>query len=780
MNLLRNTLLSILLFVSFNILAMRVDSFSMVHTKLFLKVRNFSAKQLEGKVELTLKLKVNTNQLRFDLKQLQVDSVVHKQNKINHNHTLESVVVQLPQTYNTGDTLTVEIYYHGTPAADPSGWGGFYFSGDYAFNLGVGFAVYPHTFGRAWMPCVDEFPMKSPYEMFIETDTNYVAACNGVLMDTKRQGDGLIWHYLESVPMSVYLASVSVSKFSILKSNYTGISSSFPVEVFYKASDSLRVKGAFVNLPDAIRFFEEAFGPQPYSKVGYNLVPFSSGAMEHAGNITYPNVYADGTASYEKLMAHELSHHWWGNLVTCDNAGDMWLNEGWASYCEHFFTEKLRGRAAYDASVLENHFYVLRYAHIIDGKVYSLTNIPETVTYGTHVYKKGADVVHSLRGVLGDSLFFSLCKQYQQHYRLKNASSVDMRNFFRDHGGNALAESFFNHFVLDIGFPHIVLSKQIHSGNGPFKLKVYTEQKPRFKTTPYQNLPVEIRFFKDRWTFKDSVIIVNNVVDSFEFVLPFKPVFVCLDYRGILSDAITDRVITVGNSGSFDLPETLCKLTVNKSKDSSLIRVEHHWVGPEKFVIGYPKMSNYRYITLDGVWSDSLDMDMEMTYDGRQGSTSSNAGYLDHTLIFKTEDSLTVLYRAFPGDYWREWTDFQLVAGNKNDKTGKIVLKHVKKGDYVPAMRDKSLGIKPGEVDPYFSIKPNPSESKCTVFRLTDKLEDAVIEVYDINGRLVHSANIQANTVSHDIDTQTWAAGQYTVRITGVKYSTILKLVVVK
>lgn len=778
MSLIRICILSCVLLGSVSLFASRTDSFNLAHTELHLKVRNFSARQLSGWVRLSAVLKVNTNYLRFDLKQLKVDSVGDGSLSLAHQRIGESIVVQLNASALTGDTVHVDIFYSGTPAADPSGWGGFYFSGDYAFNLGVGFAVYPHTFGRAWMPCVDEFTMKSPYEMYIETDSNYVAACNGVLLESYRQGDAMIWHYLESVPLSVYLASVSVSKFSILKSSYQGLQTSFPLELFYKASDSLRVKGAFVNLPDAIRFFEEAFGPQPYSKVGYNLVPFSSGAMEHAGNITYPNVFADGTSNYEKLMAHELSHHWWGNLVTCSNAGDMWLNEGWASYCEHFFTEKLRGAGAYKTSILDNHLYVLRYAHIIDGQVFSLTNIPETHTYGTHVYKKGADVVHSLRGVLGDSVFLDLCRKYQQAYRLKNASSIDMRNFFRDNGGAEIAESFFNHFVLDIGFPHVILSKQVHSGNGPYYLKVFTEQRPRFKTSPYEDLPIDIRFYKDRHTFIDKQLIVNHVVDSFEFKLPFKPVFVCLDFNEKISDAITDRHLLAGKSGTFDLPETFCKLIVNRASDSSLIRVEHHWVGPEKFVIGYPKMSNYRYITLDGVWGDSLNMDMEMTYDGRQGSTSGNTGYLDHTLIFKTEDSLTVLYRAFPGDYWREWTDIQPIMGNKNDKFGRLVLKQVKKGDYVLAMRDKNLGINSYNLDPYFGIKPNPGMDFCTIYKLNAFNEVALIDVYDLSGKLVLSTQLNADLSQVDLDVRDWAAGQYVVSISSASYKTNLKLII--
>lgn len=742
--------------------ALRVDSFAIAHTDVRLSIRNFSAKSINGSVTHHVRFKVATNYLRLDLKQLICDSVLANQQKLVFSHLGESLKIQLGNVFQNGDSADITVFYHGTPAADPSGWGGFYFSGDFAFNLGVGFAVYPHTFGRAWLPCVDEFPMKSSYDMYIETDTAYTAACNGVLQSVQNTGTSKIWHYRETVPMSVYLASVSVSKFHVINGNYNGINNPFPTQLFCKPSDSAKVKNSFVNLPDAIRFFEEAFGPQPYSKVGYNLVPFSSGAMEHAGNITYPSVFADGTSNYETLMAHELSHHWWGNQVTCKTVGDMWLNEGWASYCEHLFTEKLRGKQAYKSSILNNHLFVLRYAHINDVQPYSLTNIPETITYGNHVYKKGADVIHSLRGVMGDSAFFKACLQYQSQYRLGNASSADMQAVFAQFGG-ANATSFFDHFVFQPGFPHAIIQKQVHSGSGPFQLSFNMLQKPRFKSSVYANLPVEVFFFKDRNHYEKRLVLLTKEEETYTVTLPFKPVMVCLDYEEQLSDAITDRTIVIGSKGTYDLPETMSKILVGAIKDSALIRVEHHWVGPEKYVTTYPYMSNYRYLSVDGIWDDSLKFDMEMVYDGRQGATSGT-GYLDHTLIYKTEDSLTVLYRAFPGDYWREWTNLQFTYGNKNDKQGKVLVKNALKGDYVFAMRDNNLGWMPLDRPSLFKVFPNPANKELEI--QFNNAESGILNIVDINGRQIYHQDIQF-AQNLKIDVSKWAHGNYTISFNG-------------
>ena len=690
--------------------AMRVDSFRLAQTVLDLQIRNFSSKTIAGLAKHKVYFKVKTNYLELDLRQLKVDSVKIQSQKLSFSQKGERLNIGLDRTYQVSDSLLLLVYYQGTPAADPGGWGGFYFSGDYAFNLGVGFSVNPHSFGRSWFPCVDEFPMKSTYEFYIHTDTNFVAACNGLLQDVQVDGNSKVWHYKESVPMSAYLAAVSVSKYSVVNSNYAGQNKNFPVELFCKSIDSNKVKASFIHLPLAIQAFEEAFGPQPFSKVGYNFVPFNGGAMEHSGNITFPAAFADGTFKYEEMMAHELSHHWWGDNVTCQSEGDMWLNEGWASYCEHFFNESVYGQAAYQQSILKNHLFVLRFAHINDGQVFSMINIPKENTYGNHVYKKGADVVHSLRGVLGDSLFFLGAKKYQNIYQLGHASTQDLQSIFASFSAQ-YTNSFFESWVYEKGSPHIQISKQKHWGENPYYLRIHTKQKPRFSNRFSSNLPIEVFFFKDRTHYEKKTIVVMHETDSFEFSFNFKPVYVCLDFQEKLSDAITDRAVKVIGSNVYDLPEALAKLTSKSFKDTALLRVEHHWVGPESYRVKAPFMSDYRYYTLDGVWNEKDSLDLELTYDGRHGGANTNLGYLDHTLILKTEDSLTVLYRAFPGDYWRVWNDLQFAPGSKNDKQGKLTVKNARKGDYVLAMYDQVLAYTEKAVDDskLWTVFPNPA-----------------------------------------------------------------------
>ena len=169
--------------------------------------------------------------------------------------------------------------------------------------------------------------------------------------------------------------------------------------------DTTNMKLSFTHLDEAMQAFEGRFGAYRWPKVGFSAVPFNAGAMEHATCIAYPKSLLDGTTNYETLMAHELSHHWWGDLVTCRTAEDMWLNEGWASFCEMLFTEALYGEEAYRDAVRDNHKDVLLYAHRSDGGRFPVSGIPLNITYGDHVYNKGADVARNLRSFMGDEDF---------------------------------------------------------------------------------------------------------------------------------------------------------------------------------------------------------------------------------------------------------------------------------------------------------------------------------------------------------------------------------------
>jgi aminopeptidase N len=141
-----------------------------------------------------------------------------------------------------------------------------------------------------------------------------------MLSEVCNNGDGTsTWHWTTSFSLPTYLISASIGNYSLVSDIYHGIQRDIPITLYCRPSDSLKVAGTFVNLKDILQIYEEHFGPYPFERVGYTAT--AQGAMEHAANISYPYSGWSGNTSMEWWYAHELSHMWFGDMVTCASAG---------------------------------------------------------------------------------------------------------------------------------------------------------------------------------------------------------------------------------------------------------------------------------------------------------------------------------------------------------------------------------------------------------------------------------------------------------------------------
>ncbi|MBL4668286.1 MAG: M1 family metallopeptidase, partial [Flavobacteriales bacterium] len=347
----------------------RSDTINILNYQINLDITNFLGKIIKGNCVITFTPKINgISFINLDLQGLNVDSITSNGSVLTfiHNDTLLNIT--LPNSLNVSDTSNLTVYYSGTPQTDPSGWGGFYFQSGYAFNLGVGFQDNPHVYGRIWFPCFDNFVEKSTYEFNIITSNGKKAHCNGKLISEINIGGDTItrkWVLNEEIP--TYLACVAIANYTTVHQIFNGINGTIPVELVAVSSDTTNMKNSFINLNNALDAYETSYGPYLWNKIGFSVVPFSGGAMEHATNIAYPKNSVNGNLGSETLMAHEFSHHWWGDLVTCETPEDMWINEGIAVYSEHLFLEKIYGYETALAEIKRNHKYVIQKIHLNEG-----------------------------------------------------------------------------------------------------------------------------------------------------------------------------------------------------------------------------------------------------------------------------------------------------------------------------------------------------------------------------------------------------------------------------
>lgn len=752
---------------------MRSDTIDVLNYTINLNITDFTTNTIRGNTVVKFTPKQNNiSTIDLDLLELIVDSVEVNSNNLTYTYNDTLLSVQLGNTYNVNDTVSLTVYYHGTPQGDASGWGGFYFQSGYAYNLGVGFAADPHVYGRVWFPCFDNFVERSSYEFNIVTNNGKTSYCNGYLASDTTDGSGnrtRKWIMEEQIP--TYLASVAVAAYTQVNQTYNGINGPTPIVLTALPADTTNVKNSFVNLNTALSTYENHFGPYMWNRVGYCMVPFNSGAMEHATNIAYPRATANGTLQYQTLYAHELSHHWFGDLATCRTAEDMWLNEGWARYCEFLFTEALSGPNAYRSAVSINHEDNLHFNIVKEGAL-SLSNIPHAYTYGDHVYNKGADVAHTMRGYLGDSTFFAGVKAYLAQHNYDDVSSADFMNDLTTITGVDMSY-FFNDWVNNPGWCHFsVDSFNVVPQTGSFDVTVYLKQKLTAAPNFYQHVPLNITFKDAAFNQYVSKVEMNGQFGTFTINVPFDPAFVAVNMDEKISHAVAPAYKVISTTGAHNLTNAKMNLTVNAIVDSAFVRVEHNYTAPDTFKIagmGY-RLSPNHYWRVDGILPAVFKAKAVLNYDGRTSSFSGNM-WLDNQLITTFEDSLVLMYRRNAADDWKVYPYYtKSFSGNNNDKRGTITIDTLELGEYVFAMQDAALGITEAAMkgDAQLTIYPNPvkNELKVDISKLkvapTEKL---IITITDLTGKIIRTERWTAQQSLNSINTSAFSNGIYVLSV---------------
>ena len=745
-------------FQSQNTIDTRTDTFDVLHYSIDASFLNFRTdKKIEAQTILQVRLKADATQMRLDLLELPVSAVSVNGQPAIYTYSSPDLRISLDNVQN-GDTLLVAVSYSGNPKQDPQ-WGGFYFSGPYAFNLGVGFASDPHNFGRVWFPCFDNFVDRATYDFSITVDSSDRAYANGLLQSTTQNSDQTeTFHWQMNDPIPTYLVAVAIAPYEEVRMNVDGI----PVLLTALAADTSNLRKSFENLPTCIRTFVSSYGEHTFDRIGFNTVPFNSGAMEHATNIAYPRyAIANGDKTSETLFAHELAHHWWGNTITCKTQEDMWLNEGWASYSERLFLEAVYGKKAYDDDIEDNHHSVLQFAHVLDEAILPVSGIGHANTYGRHVYDKGADMVHTLRGLMGDQSFFEACKSFQSSFKFKDVTTRDLHTHFQSYTTLDLT-GFFEQWVKTPGFAHFNILSATKQ-DGAYKLTI--KQTPRFNQEVYTNVRLSLAAIASGKRY-DTEVILNQAQQTFSITCPFEPEFWVLDPDDKISDATTTDQVAITSEEQNLTHGMMKKVRLEMSdKDSVQLWVTHHWA-PADGSYGKPlgaQLSKERYWEIQGFWNENTQLATQLIYSGFK-STAPDYGFLDANLIRSTEDSLVLLYRPNARSAWSEAQDYTKNMGSLFDKRGTIDISNLRKGQYCLAMYDASL-LQASNLDkrPAFKLFPNPASQEINVELSSPK--EGVLEITNMQGQVIHSYPMNGSQLKHKIDISFLASGVYLVGI---------------
>ena len=550
-------------------LANTQDNYDVKYYDVFIRV-NDTTEILYGHVGFLVEATTTgVSELQIDLHQaMTVDSVVGPGGALAFTHADDYVTLTLDHAYSTGEQVFFTVYYHGHPVE-----GGLQAMAFDTRSTGKVIASLSEPyFAHTWWPCKDLMEDKpDSMGIAIEVDTAFYVGSNGTLDSiVTASANSHTFHYTERYPIATYLFSIAVSKYQVWHQYYYyngGADSMLITNAVYPDQYSYSLPRWGI-VPTAIQYFADAYGPYPFLNEKYGHSNFQwGGGMEHQ---TMTSMVGSSFGFAEATVVHELSHQWWGDMITCASWHDIWLNEGWASYSEAVYYLAKSGWSTYRS-------YMNGMAYTGGGTIWcdDTTDVWRIFNGGLS-YDKGSWVPHMLRGVLGEEAWAAgVDAYYNSQYQYGAATTEDFKNVFEQSSGRDL-DWFFDEWIYGTYRPnyyYYYTSKP--SDTGGYDVYVVVKQiqtsEPKVFTMPIDFLVNHVStpsdtavLFNDqrqqlfRLNFDDD--ITSMVLDPDGWILKYASVnnwtMFIVTYGDELSDgwtdsAYVDTIQAIGGSGSY-------------------------------------------------------------------------------------------------------------------------------------------------------------------------------------------------------------------------------------
>lgn len=463
----------------------------------------------------------------------------------------------------------VSIFYKGKAPLSSNNWGnGIVQKKDSKYNAEVMYSLSVPYHALEWFPSKQVLSdLVDSVTMRITTDFENTVISNGLqISDIPKVNNKHSVTWKTYYPINFYLISFAIGKytpyhFDVKLPNKV---EKMPVMNYvYNSTALTKQKPILDKLGDFLTNYSNLFGLYPFSneKFGTVEVPLSGG-MEHQ---TIVNLATD----YDKyLAAHEMAHQWWGDNVNVNSYHDVWLNEGWATYCEYLTAEKIYASEA--RGILDNfHTSGLSQA---ESRVYIADTTDFTTIYNfNNVYMKGAAIIHTLRYEIGnDSLFFAALTKYQLKFKNKSVTALDLKQTLEKETGKDLT-LFFDQWYYGYGYPKF----SITWANKEDKLYIKSLQNTSSLKTPLFKTNVE--FLVKRENKADTIITVNQSVNEQSYIVGglSNVKSISLDPRNVILNKLTSlkqdqNLISVNNV----IPESSIQVFPNPAKSVINIHTE--------------------------------------------------------------------------------------------------------------------------------------------------------------------------------------------------------------
>jgi aminopeptidase N len=374
--------------------------------------------------------------------------------------------ITLDQPFNAGQLFAVQIVYNGIP--DAVGFGSIDWTKFGSGAPGAMVSTLSEPDGsRTWWPCKDRPDDKATVEERWTVPSTWTATGNGLLTNTIVNGGKTQYTWVLHDPIPTYLVSIAATVYSKFSQTYTKLAGgTMPIDHYVYPEHLSNAQVSFSTLPAMITFYAQKFGEYPFAEDRYGMSEFPwGGAMEHATNTSYGWQLINGGHNYDYVMAHELSHQWWGDSVSPQTWADVWLNEGFATYSEALWAENLGGPGSYRSYM--NSFWRSSFT----GSVYNPTDL-----FGSTVYDKGGWVQHMLRHVVGDTKFFNAMRDWYANHA-DGTGNTALYQATQEARYGATLDFFFQEWVYGTGQPRYEYGWTTSDlGNGTYRNYVRIRQ----------------------------------------------------------------------------------------------------------------------------------------------------------------------------------------------------------------------------------------------------------------------------------------------------------------
>jgi len=515
----------------------RSRDFDAIHYKITLNA-DLDNKILTGENQITFsQLNDNFDKCVLDAEYLIVENVINGDDKLlSFEQKNNQVFISLGRQYNHSEIIKLSVKYKLNKPAP----GIKFIEGTATNPLMVSTDCFPNK-ARQWIPCYDYPNDKVTTEMIVTVNRKYKVLSNGRLVSVKENGTegSVTYHWSQELPHSTYLINLSIADYAVIKDSL----GSLPINYWVYKGLEADAKTSFRKTPYMINFFNNLYNyPYPWAKYDQVITSYMGGGAEATsatilGEGIVMDTIAEKDYSGERVIAHEIAHQWWGDLITLRSWEHTWLNESFGTYSDYLYTRFDKGEdaGAFDLLGKKNQYLNEAHNRYMRPIVFNRYNDPND-NFDSHTYPKGACMLHLLRYILGDETFFRTLSTFLHQNEFKPVDTHDFMKTVKEVSGKNM-DWFFDQYIFSPGHPVFDVTKTWDETKKILKLTIVQKQ-DSIPGVPVYTIPVNLGFVVDGKKIVTEVWLKNKV-ETFDFIFASQPLLVRFDEGNYLLKEIT-------------------------------------------------------------------------------------------------------------------------------------------------------------------------------------------------------------------------------------------------